>query len=49
MSRNLLFFVKEEFLHKKILEKENVFGYFWPETHYGLWSMEYNSMVYGGL
>ena len=26
-------FVKEEFLHKKIQKKEDVFGYFWPQTH----------------
>ena len=26
-------FVKEEFLHKKIQKKEDVFGYFWTQTH----------------
>ena len=26
-------FVKKEFLHKKIQKKEDVFGYFWPQTH----------------
>ena len=50
LSRNeqeSVVFVKEEFLHNKILEKENVFGYFWPENHWHwgrqcetLWSME---------